>query len=135
MVTPPQPDQLYQALLKTRVQAPGVSKPDPSVEEEVTKIYQQARLHRERLVSFYLWYTFLVTIAVLGLLYIQAEIRILSHGKFEIIQEWALGLLVTGMFGQFVGLLLVVTKQVWNYKEFLWHVRNHAKNSSTSDKS
>lgn len=93
-----------------------LAKPDPTVEKEITGIYTQARGHRNKLVNFYIIYTIIFTLFVLLLIAWQAYIRVEWHdGKFEIIPQWGLNLLVTGMFAQFVGLLTIVTKRVWDF--------------------
>jgi hypothetical protein len=96
-----------------------IAEPDPTVEGEVTKIFTQARRHRNVLVYFYIIYTILFTVFVLAMIAIQAVVRVKWHDPhFELVPQWALNLLVTGMFAQFVGLLTIVTKQVWDFKPF-----------------
>ncbi len=99
-----------------------LSKPDQTLEEEVTKIYKQARRHRSLLVYFYVLYTIIFTIFVLALIHWQGEVRVKWHNPdFEVVPQGGLNLLLTGMFAQFIGLLTIVTKRVWDYKPFLDH--------------
>ncbi|HSX30321.1 MAG TPA: hypothetical protein VLE99_00175 [Candidatus Saccharimonadales bacterium] len=94
-------------------------KPDATLEQEVADIFVQARKHRNRLIIFYVWYTIIFTVFVFVLIACQAHYRIVWHdSNFEIIPQWALNLLVTGMFAQFVGLLTIVTQRVWDFKPF-----------------
>ena len=99
-----------------------ISKPDPTIEKEVTAIFTQARRHRSWLVYFYISYTITFTLFVFWIIWREAEVRVEWHDtKFEIIPQWALNLLVTGMFAQFVGLLTIVTKKVWDFQPFFTH--------------
>jgi hypothetical protein len=106
-----------------------ISDPNPGVDQAVKAIYIQAHRHRDRLISFYVWYASLFTIAVVLVLFVQSGVRIVGQDKkFEIMPEWTLDILVTGMFVQFVGLLKVVTESAWNFKAFFDH-HNEMKHS------
>lgn len=115
--------KLYDQLLKTlELSGKQVAKPDPTVETEITRIYTQAFDHRKILVWFYIIYTVIFTLFVLGLIVWQGVERIrLDDPNFEIIPQWGLNLLVTGMFVQFIGLLKIVTERVWDFKELFAH--------------
>ena len=114
--------QLTQNLSSVKLSVEGLSKPDPTVEDEITKIFTQARQHRNRLVHFYIWYTVLFTILVFILIFWQARTRLyLRNTDFELVPQWALNILVAGMFAQFVGLLTIVTQRVWDFKPFFTH--------------
>lgn len=115
--------QLYDQLVKgLQLSKKQLSEPDPTIESEVTKIYSQAREHRNRLVWFYISYTILFTLFVLSVIVWEGYERVhLRDHKFEVVPQWALNLLVTGMFAQFIGLLKVVTERVWDFKELLAH--------------
>jgi hypothetical protein len=100
----------------------NISEPDSTVEKEVTEIYSQAKFHRNVLVWFYIGYTILFTFFVLYMVQWQGLERIkLANPNFEIMPEWGMNLLVTGMFVQFIGLLKIVTERVWDFKELLAH--------------
>ena len=64
----------------------------------------------------------------MGLIFWQAAARYFVYGdtKLELIPQWALDLIVVGMFGQFIGLLTIVTNRVWEFKSFLDHARKAA---------
>jgi len=99
-----------------------IEKPDSTVEKEITRIYTQAFDHRSWLVKFYIWYTVVFTLFVLGLIAWQAAERVhLQYATFEIVPQWCMNLLVTGMFVQFIGLLKIVTERVWDFKELFAH--------------
>jgi len=115
-------EQLTENLKSFKLTVKELAKPDPTVEEEVAKIYTQARTHRNRLVNFYIIYTIFFTIFVIGLIAWQAYIRVkLKSSDFQIAPQWALNLLVTGMFAQFIGLLTIVTQRVWDFEPFFAH--------------
>lgn len=118
-------DQLTDNLSKIKISFKDISKPDPTVEDEVTRIFMQARRHRSWLVLFYIIYTVLFTAFVITLIHWQARQRVIfQDSNFEIIPQWALNILVTGMFIQFVGLLKIVTERVWDYRHFFtYHMR------------
>lgn len=116
--------RLYKALAQNPqvLSTESRRRPEAKVEEEVADIFAQARRHRNLLVWFYVGYTAAVTLVVFGLLIAQAVVRVSrGDGGFEIVPQWALNLLVAGMFGQFVGLLAIVTKRVWNFGDFFKH--------------
>jgi len=96
---------------------------------DVQEIYKQAQSHRNILVWFYVGYTVALSVAVVGLIVWQAYVRAESNNyTLELIPAWALDILVVGMFGQFIGLLAIVTKRVWEFKPFF----DHAEHSKTS---
>jgi hypothetical protein len=104
------------------LQQAGLAKTDPHYDEAVRSIYKQAHDHRGVLVGFYRTYISCFTIAVFALILAQAIIRVLTADKkFEIMPSWTMDLLVSGMFVQFVGLLKIVTENVWNFKSFFDH--------------
>lgn len=99
-----------------------ISDPNPGVDQAVKAIYTQAHKHRDKLITFYIWYASLFTVSVFLVMFVQAAVRVLGHDKkFEIMPQWTLDILVTGMFVQFVGLLKVVTESAWNFKAFFDH--------------
>jgi hypothetical protein len=114
--------QITENFQSVKLSIKDLSEPDPTVESEVTKIYTQARGHRNRLVWFYIWYTIIFTLFVLALITWEGYERVhLGNANFEIIPQWGLNLLVTGMFAQFIGLLKIVTERVWDFKELFSH--------------
>jgi hypothetical protein len=95
---------------------------DPTYDEEARNIYSQSHRHRDGLVDFYKKYTSWFTAVVLVLIVAQAIVRISTHdSEFEIMPQWTLNILVTGMFGQFLVLLKIVTKSVWNFDVLFKH--------------
>jgi hypothetical protein len=114
--------QLTENFQSVELSINDLAKPDPTVESEVTGIYTQARVHRNRLVWFYIWYTVIFTLFVLALITWEGYERVhLDDSTFEIIPQWGLYLLVVGMFAQFIGLLKIVTQRVWDFKELFSH--------------
>lgn len=126
--------KLYKYLIENQPQQltkSELARPDPTIEQEVTQIFTQARAHRHDLVRFYIGYTIVFTLFVLGLIGMQAYFRVAwRDGKFEMVPQWALNLLVTGMFAQFVGLLTVVTRHVWDFESFFTY-HNRVKDDDT----
>lgn len=120
--------QLFEALKP--LNAPKVEEPDSDLSAEIRQIFRQAAQHRGSLIRFYIAYTSLLSIAVVALIYLQAQARLIDgNEQLELIPQGALDLIVVGMFGQFIGLLTIVTKKVWEYKPFLEHVRNNNSNN------
>ncbi|MEK7594436.1 MAG: hypothetical protein AAB436_02250 [Patescibacteria group bacterium] len=110
-----------------------LAKPDPTVDGEIPRIFKQAYDHRNLLVYFYIVYTIGFTVFVLALIGVQAVLRVRWHDPdFEVVPLGALNLLLTGMFAQFIGLLTIVTKRVWDYKPFFAY-HNKMKGISSPD--
>lgn len=65
--------EFYKSLTKNlkeiAVSQEEISEPDPSIDTEAIKIYEQARKHRELLVKFYITYTVGFTILVFFLFF------------------------------------------------------------------
>jgi hypothetical protein len=111
--------------LKFAERRPQAAVPVHDLDELVSEIYTQARTHRDLLIKFYIVYTAILSGLVVLLIFWQAWARFFVHGdsKLELIPQWALNLVVVGMFGQFIGLLTIVTKRVWEFKPFLDHAK------------
>ncbi|HEU5187971.1 MAG TPA: hypothetical protein VFT87_05740 [Candidatus Saccharimonadales bacterium] len=93
--------ELTRDLSKKVVSIEEIARPDPTIDGEAIKIYTQARGHRQLLIRFYICYTIIFTILVLSLIFLQALKRIQSPDvDFEIMPQWTLNILVTGMFAQ-----------------------------------
>jgi hypothetical protein len=106
--------------LKSSAKKPTVAAPDSSLDEHVENIFKQAHDHRGLLIRFYVWYTIIFSVLVLALIFWQAAARFFVYGKAgaELVPEKVLYIIVTGMFGQFIGLLTIVTKKVWEFESF-----------------
>jgi hypothetical protein len=128
-------DELYKLLdTPNELKQDELASPDPIYDKAVRNIYKQAHKHRDRLVGFYITYISCFTICVFTLLLAQAIVRVMTHdSKFEIMPQWTFDILVTGMFVQFIGLLKIVTENVWNFKPFFDH-HNEMRNSNGKDK-
>ncbi len=117
------------------VQGKKPTKPEPtkSLDSAVNDIYLQAHNHRNKLVTFYIVYTVAFSIFVALLITYQAMVRsIPGKETIEVIPEWALSLLVAGMFGQFISLLTIVTTKVWTFEPFLNHAKRDPKSPSNT---
>lgn len=115
------------------LEPPAVAERDQSVEDLVRQIFQQASRHRDFLIRFYAWYTGLLSVSIVALIYLQAQARLVEGNEtLELIPQWALNLVIVGMFGQFIGLLTIVTKRVWEYKPFLEHASKDHKTDRLS---
>ena len=106
---------------------PQVADADKTLDARVEEIFVQARDHRNLLIKFYVWYTAVLSGLVVTLIFWQAAARFFVYGDqhIELIPQWALNIIITGMFGQFIGLLTIVTKRVWEFKSFFDHAKNN----------
>jgi hypothetical protein len=113
--------------LQSSDQEPDTTQPNNGLDGLVAEIFTQASNHRNVLVHFYIWYTCILSLLVMGMLFWQAAARFFVFGdeRLELIPPWALNLIVVGMFGQFIGLLTIVTKKVWEFKPFLDHAQKN----------
>ena len=128
-------ENLYKALTQDvkrfRLAPREIAQPDPTYDGAVRDMYTQAQKHRRTLVRFYIWYTSCFAVLVMALIFAQAAVRLKTNDtRFEIMPQWSLDILVTGMFGQFLGLLKIVTENVWNFKSFFDH-HNEMRNTKT----
>lgn len=100
-----------------------------SLDRAIDEIYLQAHSHRNKLVTFYIIYTVAFSLFVSVLIIMQAAARTVEGKEaIELIPEYALNLLVVGMFGQFISLLTIVTKKVWTFEPFLKHHLDYSDN-------
>ena len=103
------------------------------LDKAIDDIYLQAHVHRNRLVTFYIIYTVSFSLFVALLITLQAFARTVPGKEtIELIPQWALNLLVAGMFGQFISLLTIVTKKVWTFEPFLQHHLSYKTNKDGS---
>jgi hypothetical protein len=123
-------EQLFDLLLSQDVgEVKNYTKPKKGLDEEVKEIFRQAYDHREKLINFYIWYTVIFSIVVIWLVFLQVQARLIEGNEnLEIVPQWVLYLLVAGMFGQFIGLLTIVTKKVWTFEPFFKHHADSTKN-------
>jgi len=122
---PSEHTDFFRDLSDSKTIEPKNAKPKNGLDEEIAAIYTQAKNHREKLITFYIWYTIVLSAFIMAIILLQANAR-LSEGnqQIELIPQWALSILVAGMFGQFIGLLTIVTKKVWTFEPFLKHHQN-----------
>lgn len=107
-------------------QHPQIAQPNKDIDTLVSDIFEQAKNHRNLLIKFYVIFTAILSALVMILVFWQAAIRIWGEQpSLELIPQWALNLIITGMFTQFIGLLTIVTKRVWEFKPFLDHAKNN----------
>ena len=116
-------DSLFDTLSGSSVREVETKKPKPGLDEEVADIYSHASRHRSVLVWFYIIYTSVFSLYVIAIITLQAYLRARYPDlrDVEIIPQWALYILISGMFGQFIGLLAIVTKKVWTFEPFFKH--------------
>lgn len=108
--------------------SPRIARPNKNIEDLVQDIFKQAHSHRDSLIKFYMWYTCILSGLVMLLIFGQACARfLLGAPSIELIPQWALNLIVIGMFGQFIGLLAIVTKKVWEFEPFFKHADGQTK--------
>lgn len=125
-------DELF-AALKASDQPPRTASPNEELDKDlsdlVADIFEQAKKHRDWLIKFYILYTVVLSFLVMMLIFVQAGVRLWNDkdANLELIPQWALDLIIVGMFGQFIGLLTIVTKKVWEFKPFLDHAKRGVK--------
>ena len=129
------------ALFYRELQSPSTpeahtEEPISGLSEEVAAIFQQASDHREKLVKFFISYTWVFSGFVALIIIGQALVRTFMPGKesVEIVPYWALNLLVVGLVGQFIALLTIVTKKVWLFEEFFKQADVHHKSTRDDEK-
>jgi hypothetical protein len=113
-------DQLEQATTVTDL-------PSPNNEDKshVDKILNQRYSQREHLLQFYIIFTaisFGVVVLVLsfqGIFKITKEIEIFSIEEFQIV--------VGGLFVQILGVLYIITKALWNDKDYLPYMQKNGR--------
>lgn len=134
----PQPEEIQAHDLEglfERLSTDGGSEPDTEtpnsdfndkLEGEISNIFNQAHSHRQLLIKFFIWYTCILSTFVMLIVFIQIFYRIYvpNANNFEVVPQWVLYLLVVGMFGQFIGLLTIVTTKVWTFEPFFNHYSN-----------
>jgi hypothetical protein len=126
------PDELF-ALASEEPRTLTLAEPNRQLDQFVQDIYEQARSHRDALISFYVRYTWSLSIFVMILIFVQAGVRLFAYGedRAELVPQWALNLIIVGMFGQFIGLLTIVTNRVWEFKPFLDYAQKSSKVAKT----
>ena|SRR6266705_6045240 len=131
-----QAEGLFESLQSAK-QEPRTATPNKDLDGLVQEIFDQAREHRKKLITFYTRYTAILSALVMILIFWQAAARLLVYGDktIELIPSWALNLVVAGMFGQFIGLLTIVTNRVWEFKPFLDHAQRNDKHRTADTSS
>lgn len=129
-------DELLRELQKKDTQDLITSEPQRGLETEVKDIFKQAEKHRNVLIIFYIIYTVALSFVVISLIFLQAQARLVPGSEtIELVPQPALYLLVVGMFGQFIGLLTIVTRKVWTYESFFeYQKKNGSRDSSPDEK-
>lgn len=115
----PSQTELFDQLTDDSTQDARNLLPQKGLDSEILGIYRQALKHRDHLVKFYITYTTIFTCIIVYFLGLQAYARVVTDDPaIQLIPSDALNLLVVGMFGQFIGLLTIVTTKVWSYDKF-----------------
>ena len=114
---------LFDKLLSPSTPEAHTEEPVSGLDKEVAGIFKQASEHRDKLVTFFIAYTWVFSGFVALIIIGQALTRALLPGKesIELVPYWALNLLVVGLIGQFITLLAIVTRKVWLFEEFFKH--------------
>ena len=129
-ITKREANAIYRSL---NVDEPAEIPPTRTLDGAINDIYLQAHRHRDRLVTFYVIYTVVFSVFVATLIMFQAAARTVEGKEtIELVPQWALNLLVAGMFGQFISLLTIVTKKVWTFEPFLQHHLNYKGDTKTN---
>lgn len=109
--------------------------PDTNLDPQIRDMYEQASEHRKVLIHFYITYTYWFSVGVFVLIFTQAAVRVFTdRNDFQVLPQWTFNILISGMFVQFVGLLKIVTQNVWNFKSFFTH-HNHLLKGAKDNKS
>jgi hypothetical protein len=87
-------------------------------EGTIGDVLKQRHRQRKILFRFALWFVSLTTLYVLAMVSMQAYLNF--HGyKATLIDPGVLKIIVTGLFVQFIGLLTIITRSIWNDKPYL----------------
>lgn len=93
-----------------------ISSPDA-----LKKIFDQRQTQREILFNFALFWTKLLLILLILTIIAQIVVSLVSHGKIVLIEKTSLSILSVSILGQFIGVIIVIAKALWDdepYKEF-----------------
>src|SRR3989338_8393834 len=93
-----------------------ISSPDA-----LKKILDQRQTQREILFNFALFWTKLLLILLILIIIAQIAVSIISHGKIILIEKTSLSILSVSILGQFIGVIIVIAKALWDdepYNEF-----------------
>ncbi len=87
---------------------------------KIGDVLKQRHNQREVLFYFALWFVTLTTAIVFGLILYQAYINVKDpESHIKLINDHTLQIIVSGVFIQFVGLVGIITKSIWNDKPYL----------------
>lgn len=118
---------LFDKLISPSTPEAHTVEPVSGLDKEVAQIFNQASEHRDKLVKFFIAYTWVFSAFVALIIIGQALVRVFAPGKenIELVPYWALNLLVVGLIGQFITLLAIVTRKVWLFEAFFKHADGH----------
>ena len=89
--------------------------------DALEKILDQRQKQREILLNFALFWTRLLLILLISIIIFQMAVSLISHGKIILIEKTSLSILSISILGQFIGVIIVIARALWNdepYKEF-----------------
>ena len=89
--------------------------------DALEKILDQIQTQREILFNFALFWTKLLLILLISIIIAQIVASLVSHGKIILIEKISLSILSVSILGQFIGVIIVIAKALWNdepYKDY-----------------
>jgi uncharacterized membrane protein len=117
-VTREQFDQA-QGSLKIAEANSGDFSPTGKLSPELVSILSQRLGQREKLFSFAVYSSILTLLLLVGAIVIQISVRVFGNENFEVMSSQALQVLSVSVFGQMVGIVLVIAKALWNDKDYI----------------
>ncbi|HEX6462602.1 MAG TPA: hypothetical protein VFZ58_05060 [Candidatus Saccharimonadales bacterium] len=87
---------------------------------KIGDVLKQRHNQREVLFYFALWFVAITTTCVFGLIICQAYSNtVYPNRRIVLVNDTTLHIIVAGIFVQFVGLVGIITKSIWNDKPYL----------------
>ena len=101
------------------LQQPQPEIKDKLIEEELIKLLKQRNGQRENIFTLAKWYCWTSLAFLIAIISIQIAGRIIGpNHHFSIFSGNELQIIVVGVFGQFVGLLYIITRSLYDDKHY-----------------
>ena len=95
--------------------------PNASALEQILK---QRHRQRDALFNFALFWTKILLILLISILVVQIGLTIFSGGKIVLIDKTSLSILSISILGQFIGVIIVIAKALWDDKHYKDYFKN-----------
>ena len=116
------PNQLGKIYWKKIIEGSEKKIPDienPSVLDPLQELFGERKDQRKRLLDFIVRLTVASFCLLVSIVVIQTIFRMFDRQNFTILSGHELEVLVTGVFGQIIGLIYVIVKSLWDDKNYL----------------